>query len=128
MPFAGKWLRRHEPPRCSLHGVAITPLYRVRIEGASGVRQFCCIRCAASWMARRGERPARIEVTDEASGELIDARDAYFVENSVITNPVTGNRVHAFRNKQDADASARLFAGFICKGGDRPFADFLPEH
>jgi hypothetical protein len=128
LPLLGKWLRRHAEPRCAMHGVAIHPLYRVRIEDSAGASHaFCCIRCAQSWLARRGERPAAIEVTDETTGEPIDARLAHFVESAIVTNPVTGNRIHAFRDQADAEAHSRTFAGHILTSGDYPFMDFLPD-
>jgi hypothetical protein len=129
LPLVGKWLRRHAPPRCAMHGLPITPLYRVRIEDAAGgSRDFCCIPCAQTWLMRRGEQPARIEVIDETTGEPLDARHAHFVRSTIVTNPVTGNRIHAFRERVDAEAHARTFAGRLLTGGDHPFTDFLPAH
>jgi hypothetical protein len=123
LPLAGKWLRRQRGPRCTLDGLAIEPLYEVRIVDSAGAAQrFCCIHCAVSWLARRGERPGAIYVTDEVSGEEIDARSAHFVQSAVVTNPITRNRVHVFRDRADAEEHVRAFGGQLLTGAERPFA------
>jgi hypothetical protein len=60
-------------------------------------------------------------VTDETSGALISASEAWFVRSSVITNRVTRNRVHCFQSRADAERHAAAFAGEILSGNDRPF-------
>jgi hypothetical protein len=122
LPLAGWWARRQAPPRCSLDGLAIEPLYRVRVvDQEGGSHLFCCVRCAVRWLSRQPERPAGIYVTDEVSREEIDAASACFVESAVVTNPVTGNRTHVFRSQADAEEHARLYAGWHVTGTERPF-------
>jgi hypothetical protein len=122
LPLAGRWARRQAEPRCALDGLVIEPLYRVRVvDRAGGSHVFCCIRCAGRWLARQAERPAAVYVTDEASREEIDAAAAHFVQSTVVTNPVTGSRTHVFRNLTDAEEHARLYAGWLLTGAERPF-------
>jgi hypothetical protein len=114
LPVAGWWARRPAAPRCAFDGLKIDPLYRVRVVDAAGVSHpFCCVRCAGAWVARQGGRPTAVYVTDEAGGAEIDSRSACFVLSAVVTNPVTGNRVHSFRDRADAEAHARAFGGWI---------------
>jgi hypothetical protein len=122
LPVAGKWARRGAGPRCALDGLKIEPLYRVRVVGNDGAsHRFCCVRCAARWLARQGERPAAVYVTDEASGEEVDAKSAHFVRSAVVTDPVTQNRVHVFGDREDAEDHAHAFAGRVLTGSERPF-------
>jgi hypothetical protein len=120
LPLAGKWARRHSAPRCDLDGLTIEPLYEVRVvDRAGGSHRFCCVRCAVQWLRKQMDQPAAVYVTDEAGGGEIDARSACFVRTSVVTNPITGNRIHVFRN----EAEAKQFAGDFQEltGEDRPF-------
>jgi hypothetical protein len=136
LPLAGSWLRRHTEPRCALDGLKIEPLYRARVvDRANGSHDFCCVRCAAFWLARqekdketrkhpdtetRTQRPDVVYVTDEASGEEIDSQSAHFVYSAVVTNPITGNHVHVFRNRADAEHHVGVFGGWALTGAERP--------
>ena len=123
LPFVGNWLRRTPEARCALDGGALMTSYRVRVEDADGrLRDFCCIRCAQLWLERR-EPPVRaIWVADETSGALIEAEAAHYVRSLVVTTPTTGNRIHAFRDLEDAKRHAEKCRGTILTGGERPFA------
>src|SRR5258708_9297251 len=119
--LAGRWLGTHSAPGCDLDGLKIEPLYRVRIVDPTGSsHSFCCVRCAQLWLSRRLEKPATIYVTDESSGAEIDSRSATFVASDVITEPVTGNRVHVFRDPEAAAQHARIFRGVLLTGSERP--------
>lgn len=122
LPLAGKWARRHAEPRCDLDGLTIEPLYQVRVVDRAGrTHRFCCVHCAGLWLARQESGPEAVYVTDEVSGEAIDSRSAYFVESAVVTNPITGNRVHVFRERADAREHVRDHGGSELTGADRPF-------
>jgi hypothetical protein len=121
LPFGGKWSRRHQVPHCELDGLKIEPRYRVRVVDLSGrSHAFCCVRCAGRWLARQEESAAVVYVTDESHGAEIDATAAWFVRSTVVTNPITGNRVHAFREQADAEAHLREFRGRVLTGTERP--------
>jgi hypothetical protein len=122
LPVAANWLRRSPEPRCDLDGVAIDPAYQVRVMDAEGrERRFCCIRCAELWLKHQAHAPREIWVTDEVSGQEIDARSAWFARSLVITNPVTGNRIHAFRSRPDAEKHVQT-SGTLLVDGEKPFA------
>jgi nitrous oxide reductase accessory protein NosL len=121
LPLGGKWSRRHQPPHCEFDGLNIEPRYRARVvDRAGGSHAFCCIRCAGRWLARQEENAAAVYVTDERHGTEIDATAAWFARSTVVTNPITGNRVHAFREQADAEAHIREFRGRVLSGAERP--------
>jgi hypothetical protein len=122
LPLAGKWARRGGRARCALDGLAVEPSCAVRVEGQpDGARRYCCIDCARRGLARQAARGGRVYVTDEAGGGEVDAVSAWFVRSRVVTNPVTGNRVHAFGRRADAEEHVRVFGGWLLTGGERPF-------
>jgi hypothetical protein len=122
LPLAGKWLRRQRGPRCSLDGLPIEPLYQARVIDQEGHSHcFCCVLCARTWLERQRERSVAIFVTDETGRQEIDGRSAHFVRSTVVTNPVTENHVHVFKDRADALEHARAFAGWELTGKERPF-------
>lgn len=122
LPFLGTWLRRQSDEGCALDGIRIDPVFAVRIIDAHEVEaRFCCLQCAVWWVQRRGEKPRQVFVTDEASGHWLDAESAYFVRSGVVTNATTGNRVHTFQSRLDAERHASGSRGTILTGSARPF-------
>lgn len=119
LPVAGRLLRGPRDDRCALRGLRISPLHRVRVRQDDGTRAFCCVACARAWLARTPP-PLAVLVTDEATGEEFDAREATFVVTSVVTNPVTGNRVHVFRDRARALEHLDRYAGRLLDAEDRP--------
>jgi hypothetical protein len=123
LPLAGHWARRHPAESCALDGVTIPPLYRVEVVDVRGYpHAFCCVRCAEMWLENAHGEPRAITVTDEASGQAVDADRAWFVRSSVVTMPTTGNRIHAFRNRADAERHADLHLGTVLSDAEKPFA------
>ncbi len=130
LPVIGARVRQHGGPTCALDGLPVAGAGRVRVEEADGSSQlFCCVRCAELWLAHRGGRPRGVFVTDEASGQEIKAHDAVFVRSWVLTSAATGDRMHAFRGRADAESHARQCHGTILEGVERPFhaADNTPS-
>ncbi len=124
LPVAGHWARQGAEPACAHDGGTIEPRYRVRIVDDRGRDfEFCCIHCAEAWLRGEKARPRAVFVTDETSGEEIEARTAHFVRSLLVTNPTTNNRVHAFRNETDAETHARASHGRLLDGSERPFLE-----
>ncbi|HEV3344891.1 MAG TPA: nitrous oxide reductase accessory protein NosL [Pirellulales bacterium] len=122
LPWFGTWSRRQKLPQCALDGIAIVPIYAVEVVDADRQKHcFCCLRCAEYWLAQEPSPPSAVYVTDEVSGQPIDASEAFFVRSPVVTNPVTGNRIHAFEKHSDADDHAAQFRGRLLTAGERPF-------
>ncbi len=128
LPIVGTWLRRQSDEGCALDGIRIDPVFAVRIIDARNVEsRFCCLQCAVWWVQRRGEKPRQVFVTDEASGRWLEAESAYFVRSGVITNATTGNRVHAFLNRSDAERHASVSRGTILSDLSRPFENIARD-
>lgn len=121
LPVLGNWIRRGDRERCELDGIAVEPLYRVRIvDGRGKVRRFCGVQCAATWLSRANAGPWTILVTDEATGQEFDAASASFVRSGVVTNAVTGNRIHVFQDRSAAEAHARVHGGRLLTKAEKP--------
>jgi hypothetical protein len=119
---ASQWLRTRPADVCALDGSRIDPIYRIEIiDGQGGTHAFCCVACARLWLDRQDTPTQRVLVTDENSGELFDAGAAYYVHSRVVTRPTTGNRVHVFKNRGDAEKHAEQFGGVILSESDAPF-------
>jgi hypothetical protein len=122
LPFLGKWARRSPGERCALDGMAINPVYRVRVVDEQGQdHTFCCIHCATVWLGRQPAAPRAVYVTDEVSGQEVEAASAWFVRSLVVTVPHTGNDIHAFRTQADAARHASTAHGTVLEDSDRPF-------
>lgn len=122
LPTLGKWYRRQRQQRCALDGAPIEPIYAVEIIDADeSQRRFCCIRCAEYWLARQPDFGREVRVTDEVTGRMIEAQEAFFVRSAVVTNHATGNRIHAFRTCGDAQEHASDNQGRLLTDDDRPF-------
>ena len=123
LPWLGTHSRRQRLPQCALDGIAIVPIYAVEIVDAGRQKhRFCCIRCAEYWLAQEPSPPSEIHVTDEVSGQPIEASDAFFVRSSIETNAVTGNHIHAFENRADAEGHAAQFRGRLLTDEERPLS------
>ncbi len=122
LPIAGSLVRRQSADRCALDGSAIDPALKVRIVDDQGEsRPFCCIQCAVWWLERQTHEPKSIWVTDESSGQEINAGTAIFVRSTVVTMPTTGNRIHAFGQLTDAERHAEAARGTVLSQAEGPF-------
>jgi hypothetical protein len=122
LPVLAHWLRQGaDPDGCALDGVKLDPAYRVEVVDAEGrTHAFCCPTCARLWLRRQPGPPRAIVVTDEATGQKVEAAAAWYVRSSVVTTPTTGNRVHAFRRRVDAERHAAAFRGTMLPESERP--------
>jgi hypothetical protein len=122
LALVGSLARRRGAGGCALDGSAVEPLYQVRIVDAGGrSHTFCCLHCAELWLLAQADAPAAIHVTDEVSGQEVPAEKAWFVRSQVITQASTGNRIHTFKERQDAEKHAAAGRGRVLTGADRPF-------
>jgi hypothetical protein len=126
LPFVGHWARRDAGQTCAFDGSPIEPIYRVQVVDAKGQdRVFCCIGCAQTWLRRQPHAPRFVLVIDEISGTTLDARAAVFVRSLVVTNRVTGNRIHAFRRENDAAEHARAMGGRVLDAAETPLGEYF---
>lgn len=102
--------------RCSLDGIRIDPLYEVKIIGKDERSwSLSSILSAQIWLRENSEAVSSIWVTDEITGEKIEAGDAYYVESEVITTPHTGNKTHVFAQREAAKLYAQQHNGKLVK-------------
>ena len=106
----------HASPRCSLDGSRIQPIYEVIIVVRNkSVHRFSSIISARIWFRGNNEQASTILVTDEATGEKIDAGQAFYAESEVITTPHTRNKIHVFGQREAAELHAHEFRGKLVK-------------
>jgi hypothetical protein len=123
LAIAGHLFRAGREGRCAWDGLPIEPIYQVRLEERNGSSyMFCCLGCAERWWDRRGQDVRGLWVTDETSGIELAAHEAHFVRSTVVTNAITGNRLHAFREERAARQHAQAARGRVMLGSERPFA------
>ena len=126
LPFVGQSIREDARPRCRWDGRVIDTLFRVSVhDNTGGNSGFCDVGCARSWVGRHLSSVQTIQVTDEDSGEMLDAGQAFFVRSSIVTNPITGNRWHVFRDRDRANQHARESRGRLMLGADHPFSSLV---
>jgi hypothetical protein len=122
LPLIGAWVRHSGEPGCALDGAVVVPDYRVEVEDADGNRHvFCCVRCVQIWLADQASPPRSITVTDEESGESVEASRAWYVRNWVVTTPATGNRIHVFRRRAKAESYSAEKQGIVLPRSEFPF-------
>lgn len=91
------------------------------MDGCGDQHLFCCVRCAEIWLRGQPAPPRAVAVTDEATGEEIDASAAWYVRSSIVTMTVTGNRIHVFRNRTEAERHAEAYGGTVLGRSEEPF-------
>jgi len=124
VPFVGHALRTPPGPRCAGDGVALagSPVVKF-VSGDGSETSFCCVSCAEAWPI--ADPRGRVLVTDEATGQMVRARDAWFVRSLVVAQPATRDRVHTFATKADADRHTAAYRGRILTGKQRPFTRLI---
>ena len=112
--LATSFMKRSGGDRCALDAIKIEPIYQVDVTPTEGkTLKFCCIECSKKFLAANRGKVNAVTVTDEVTGKRIDASIAWFVESSIVTNQSTGNKIHAFAEKTDAEKHAKDFSGVI---------------
>lgn len=105
--------------RCDYDGTRIIPVYGIDIMLKDGENMnFCSVHCAWEWSRKNRSRIDSVMVTDEITGERLDASLAYYVESDVVTVRAVQNRTHVFKEKTDALAHAGQHNGNMI---DNPF-------
>ena len=120
LPLLGQALGGRTAAGCAADGVALAGSPVVKLVGEDGAEvSFCCVGCAKGWPS--SPSPRRILVTDELTGRMFDARDAWFVRSMVVAQPATEDRVHAFASEEEARRHLRAYRGVFLTGPLHPF-------
>ena len=110
--------------QCANDGLRINPLYEVQFSMKdSSVYRFCSIVCALQAFDRLKENIALALVTDEVSGQKVNAEKAFFIESRVVTVPHVKNRIHVFASEPEAVHHRDEYSG---KHINNPFILFNP--
>jgi ribosomal protein L24E len=98
--------------RCDYDGVKIEPLYGVYFILQDGTeKKFCSIVCASMSFLELKKKVKEVLVVDEVSGKKISTSQAFFVGSEVVTVPHNKNRIHVFKNREDAMRHLEKFKG-----------------
>jgi hypothetical protein len=100
-----------EPVFCYC-GKPISGTQKVFIYTTEGEEKYCCPHCGLSAFSRLKDRVKEVRVGDYNTGKLINAEEAYFVENYFTESPCCKGTWIAFAERQEARK-------FIFKGGGR---------
>lgn len=110
--------------KCAYDGVEIDPLYEVRFIMKDGkALRFCCIVNAIMAFPQSKAGIDSVLVTDEVTGQKLNAEKAFFIESSVVTVPHVKNRIHVFASEFDAVRHRDQYSG---KHIENPFVLFSP--
>jgi hypothetical protein len=119
-----KEVDNHSANECAYDGAKIDPLYEVQFGMKDGeVIRFCSVVCAIHAFSQGKERIGSVLVTDEVTAMRLNAKDAFFIESSVVTVPHVKNRIHAFASEFDAVRHRDQYSG---KHIESPFVLFSP--
>ena len=122
LPIAAARIHPLPPGRCERDGVAVGDHpAALALDGSGATHPFCSIRCAEAWIARHGERDARVLVRDEVTGAPLASGAAWFVKSRV--DGTSGEQIRAFARREDAEAHVAAFRGTLLGRGERPFRD-----
>lgn len=107
-------LQRQNTTVCHYDGEKIMAIYEVDIKQKDGdILRFCSVYCAREWFERNNTKVASVTVTDELTGEKLDAAIAFFVESEVISVATTRNRIHVFKEEHHSQTHAKQYNGRI---------------
>lgn len=135
LALAGELTKQPDGERCALDGAAIPPLTRVSIKPPEDKElHFCSLCCARGWLtANPGIATAlaagqgSITVTDEVSGEAMDAGLAYWVRSGRFSRRANHCRMHVFREVADASRHLLDFKGEEAPGFLAGLGRLLPR-
>ncbi len=98
--FSSYYMYGHEVERCDLCGISINPTFEARLHLKDGtVKRYCCIHCALEAYREFKDRVEWVSVTDQETGEKLNANDVIYVENDVITCKPCGLKLHVFASE-----------------------------
>lgn len=123
LPVVGHRWRNGGVNRCAFDGARINPARAVAIDSKPhGLRQFCSLACAENWLQRSKTQPLQIWVTDESTGEQLDASEAFYVRSQVLAHAPTRDRRHVFGDLAAAQRHAEQYLGRLLERQEQPFA------
>ena len=85
--------------KCAMCGIRINPINESEIHFKDGVvKKYCCIHCASMVYYIKKADVDFVLVTDEQSGEKVNALgDALYIKSNILACEPCGIKVHVFR-------------------------------
>lgn len=91
---------------CEQCGISINPTFEVVFHLKDGtVKHYCCVNDALHAYREMVDQVEWVAVTEQETGEKLNATDAIFVENDIVTCEPCGTRLHIF----EAETHGGLF-------------------
>lgn len=117
--------RERRGARCDYDGTRIQPIYEIDVTLEDGsVKRFCSVVCARSYLKNKIANIKYVTVTDEVTGNKLDAFLAFYVESNIVTIPHVENNIHVFAKQEDARRHARQYNGKLIPN---PFKEFFQD-
>jgi len=142
LALAGELIGKAATERCVVDGAIVRPISRVEVRTPTGENVlFCSLCCARTWLdanpgiaAGLSRGDGQLTVTDEVSGQAMDASLAYWVESSRPSRRHNRCRAHVFQEIEDAsrhllDYQGRELPGYLAGLGQAlPWARDFTTH
>ena len=104
--FSSYRMYGHKVKSCELCGISINPTFEVSFHLKDGItRRYCCVNDALRAYRELVEKVEWVSVTEQETGEKLNADDAIFVENDIVTCAPCGTNIHIF----EAETHGGLF-------------------
>jgi hypothetical protein len=104
--FSSYYMYSQKVVSCQLCGISINPTFEARLHLKDGtVKRYCCVNDALHAYRELMERVEWVSVTEQETGEKLNATDVIFVENDIMTCAPCGTKLHIF----EAETHGGLF-------------------
>ena len=104
IPFVATAIRGKPVSGCARDGVPLDGLFMARLVTTDGsVFSFCSVHCSRDWWDHHKGAVQSVTVRDETTKDDIDAATAWFVRSAVLASRASGERIHAFGRRADAE-------------------------
>ena len=104
--FSSYHMYGHKVAACEQCGMSINPTFEVVFHLKDGTKKrYCCVNDALHAYREMVDQVDWVAVTEQETGEKLNATDAIFVENEIVTCEPCDTRVHIF----EAETHGGLF-------------------
>ncbi len=104
--FSSYRMYGHKVDACEQCGISINPGFEVVLHLRDGtIKRYCCVNDALHAYREMVDQVEWVAVTEQETGEKLNATDAIFVENDIVTCEPCDTRLHIF----EAETHGGLF-------------------
>lgn len=95
--FSSYYMYGRQVETCDLCGIPINSTFEAMLHFKDGTgKHYCCVNCALHACRELKEKVDWVSVTEQETGQKLNANDVIFVENDIITCKPCGTRLHIF--------------------------------